>query len=221
MKKIIVSPSILGCDFLHLEEEVEKIIKAPTTWIHLDVMDGHFVPRFTFGSTFIRKSLKSFPLIKDVHLMISNPNEVIDEYKEAGADYLTFHYEALDSDELVNQTIYKIHQAGMKAGLSIKPGTDVNKVYPFLNKLDLVLVMSVEPGFGGQKFMDLAIYKIAALRKKIDELGLKTLISVDGGVNNITGKECVEAGVDILVVGNYLFRNDNFQERFDSLLDHE
>ena len=218
MKKPIVSPSVLGADFLHFEDEVNKIINAGMTWIHFDVMDGHFVKNVSFGSLFLKKICKNIDLVKDVHIMIENPLANVEKFKECGADYLTFHYEACKDDAEVFQVIDKIHECGMKAGISIKPKTPVAKIYPFLHSLDLVLVMSVEPGLGGQKFIDLSLTKISLLRSKIDEERVNVLISVDGGVNDQTGPDCLKVGADILVVGQYLFGHEDFVERYQKLI---
>ena len=218
MKKPIVSPSVLGADFLHFEDEVNKIKNAGMTWIHFDVMDGHFVKNVSFGSLFLKKICKNIDLVKDVHIMIENPLANVEKFKECGADYLTFHYEACKDDAEVFQVIDKIHEYGMKAGISIKPKTPVAKIYPFLHSLDLVLVMSVEPGLGGQKFIDLSLTKISLLRSKIDEERVNVLISVDGGVNDQTGPDCLKVGADILVVGQYLFGHEDFIERYQKLI---
>ena len=218
MKKPIVSPSVLGADFLHFEDEVNKIKNAGMTWIHFDVMDGHFVKNVSFGSLFLKKICKNLDLVKDVHIMIENPLEHVEKFKDCGANYLTFHYEACKDDVEVFQVIDKIHECGMKAGISIKPKTPVAKIYPFLHSLDLVLVMSVEPGLGGQKFIDLSLTKISLLRSKIDEERVNVLISVDGGVNDQTGLDCLKVGADILVVGQYLFGHEDFIERYQKLI---
>ena len=218
MKKPIVSPSVLGADFLHFEDEVSKIKNAGMTWIHFDVMDGHFVKNVSFGSLFLKKICKNIDLVKDVHIMIENPLANVEKFKECGANYLTFHYEACKDDAEVFQVIDKIHGCGMKAGISIKPKTPVAKIYPFLHSLDLVLVMSVEPGLGGQKFIDLSLTKISLLRSKIDEERVNVLISVDGGINDKTGPDCLKVGADVLVVGQYLFGHDDFLERYQKLL---
>ena len=150
--------------------------------------------------------------------MIENPLSMVQQFKDAGANYLTFHYEACSSDDEVFEVINKIHNCGMKAGLSIKPGTPIEVVYPFLKDLDVVLIMSVEPGRGGQKFMEISLERIANLKNEIYRQGVNVLISVDGGVNDITAKECLNSGVDILVVGQYLFGHDDFTERVERLL---
>ena len=218
MKDMIISPSVLDADFLHFEHDIQKIKNAGIKWIHFDVMDGHFVKNISFGNLFLKKVNKNLDLIKDVHIMVNDPLSMVEKYQESGADYLTFHYEACKDDAEVFQVIDKIHECGMKAGISIKPKTPVNVIFPFLHSLDLVLIMSVEPGRGGQKFMDLSLNRIYALKNRINEERVNVLISVDGGVNDITGPECRKMGADILVVGQYLFGHEDFNERVERLL---
>ena len=218
MKDVIISPSVLDADFLNFEKEVQKMKDEGIKWIHFDVMDGHFVNNLSFGNLFLKRINHRIDLVKDVHIMIDNPLEMVEKFAESGADYLTFHYEACKDDAEVFKVIDKIHEYGMKAGISIKPNTPVAKVFPFLHSLDLVLIMSVEPGRGGQKFIDLSLNKIYALREKIKEEKVSTLISVDGGVNDSTGPECVKMGADILVAGQYLFGHEDFKERYQRLL---
>lgn len=218
MKHPIISPSVLNADLLHFDNEVKKIKDAGMKWIHFDVMDGHFVEAVRFELPLLKELCPKVDLFKDVHIMIINPLEMVEKFKEVGADQLTFHYEACKDDKEVLEVINKIHQCGMKAGISIKPATPVKKVYPFLNELDLVLVMSVEPGRGGQKFMEPSLERISNLRKQIDQSGSKALISVDGGINDITGPKCLNAGVDVLVVGQYLFGHDDFFDRYERLV---
>ena len=218
MKDMIISPSVLDADFLHFEHDIQKIKNAGIKWIHFDVMDGHFVKNISFGNLFLKKVNKNLDLIKDVHIMVNDPLSMVEEYQESGADYLTFHYEACKDDAEVFQVIDKIHECGMKAGISIKPKTPVNVIFPFLHSLDLVLIMSVEPGRGGQKFMDLSLNRIYALKNRINEERVDVLISVDGGVNDVTGPECRKMGADILVVGQYLFGHEDFNERVERLL---
>ena len=217
MKNLIISPSVLGADFLNFEKEIEKIKDLGVKWIHFDVMDGHFVKNISFGNLFLKRINNRIDLVKDVHIMIENPLSMVEKYAECGANYLTFHYEACKDDAEVFAVIDKIHECGMKAGISVKPNTPVAKVFPFLHSLDLVLIMSVEPGLGGQKFIDLSLNKIIALKNKINEEKVSVLISVDGGVNDITGPDCVKMGADVLVVGQYLFGHEDFVERYKRL----
>ena len=218
MKKVIVSPSVLGADFTNFAIELKRIREAGMKWIHFDVMDGEFVKNISFGNLFLKKVCKDLELVKDVHIMVTNPLDKIGDYAEIGADYLTFHYEACKDDAEVFAVIDKIHKFGMKAGIAIKPKTPIAKIYPFLHSLDLVLVMSVEPGLGGQKFMDLALNKIGLLKNKINEEKVSVLISVDGGVNDKTAPECLIMGADVLVVGQYLFGHEDFIERYQRLI---
>ena len=218
MKNVIISPSVLDADFLHFSEVINTIKSAGINWVHFDVMDGHFVKNISFGNLFLKSVSKNIDLVKDVHIMVEDPLSMVEKYKEAGADILTFHYEACRDDAEVFEVIDKIHNCGMKAGLSIKPGTPVEKVYPFLHSLELVLIMSVEPGRGGQKFIERTLQRIFALKSKIKEEEVHTLISVDGGINDETGENCVQMGADVLVVGQYLFGYSNFNERVERLL---
>lgn len=218
MKDVIISASVLDADFLNFEKEIEKMKGVGIKWIHFDVMDGRFVPNISFGNIFLKDINSRIDLVKDVHIMIENPISMVEKFARAGADYLTFHYEACRDDKEVFEVIDKIHACGMKAGLSIKPKTPVSKVFPFLHSLDLVLIMSVEPGLGGQKFIDLSLNKIIALKQKIDEERVPTLISVDGGINDQTAPDCLTMGADILVVGQYLFGHEDFEERYQRLI---
>ena len=217
MKDVIISPSILGADFMNFDNEVQKMKDVGIKWMHFDVMDGHFVKNISFGNLFLERVKDQIDLVKDVHIMIEKPIEMVEKFAESGANYLTFHYEACKDDAEVFKVIDKIHECGMKAGISVKPGTPVVKIYPFLHSLDLVLIMSVEPGCGGQKFIDLSLNKISALKNKINEERVNVLISVDGGINDVTGPDCLKVGADVLVVGQYLFGRDDFKERYERL----
>lgn len=218
MKKIFVAPSILNADFLHLEDEIVKVKNLGVKFLHIDVMDGHFVPNISFGVPILSSIGRKFDLINDVHLMISDPKFYIESFVKAGADYITFHYESLKNPAEIDDLIEFIHLKGAKCGISVKPNTDVKVLVPYLKKLDLVLVMSVEPGFGGQKFLVSSLEKIKFLSIYKEENNLKYFIEVDGGINNETSKLAVMAGVDILVCGSYLFKAQDIKANYLSLL---
>ena len=206
MKKHLISPSILTADFLHLEREIKMLNSSEADILHLDIMDGVFVPNLTFGFPVIRqiKSVAKKPL--DVHLMIVDPDRYLEAYRDAGADWLTVHYETCPH---LHRTIQKITELGMKPAVSVNPHTDVSLLGPVLSDLNMVLVMTVNPGFGGQKFIQSSYDKIRKLKKMINDGGHETLIQIDGGVTeeNIAG--LIEAGVDVFVVGNTIFASEN------------
>lgn len=212
MSKVIVSPSILAADFSNLDNEITRMKNAGLEYLHFDVMDGQFVNNVTFGVPLLKQLSPKFDLTYDVHLMIVNPKEVYKDFISAGANILTFHYEAMNSDEEVEELIKLIKQENCKAGISIKPSTDISKIEKFLPILDLVLVMSVEPGHGGQKFLDSALEKISYLSNFKKQHNLAYFISVDGGINAKTGPRAVKAGADILVSGTYLFKSLSLKE---------
>ena len=218
MRRVHVAPTILIADFRFLNHEIEKVYEAGATYLHFDVMDGHFVPNISFGLPVLESLKGHYNMIYDVHIMISDPLTYGPKFVKAGADIVTFHYEALSNDKERNKVIRAIRKAGGKVGMSIKPKTRVEVVFPFLKMLDLVLVMSVEPGFGGQKFIPASLDKIEKLRKYIDRYKLDTLIEVDGGINNKTAKLCKEKGVDILVAGSYLFGSSKIKDRVEGLM---
>lgn len=216
-RNVEVSISILNANFLYLEQEILKAKEVGIKYLHFDVMDGHFVPNISFGTPVLDSIKHNFGLINDVHLMISDPLKYIEDFVKAGADIITFHYEALESDEKRREVINKIKSFNVKVGMSIKPKTDVKVLLPFLNDLDLILIMSVEPGFGGQKFMESALDKIKFLSLEKNKNGLKYLIEVDGGINSLTFKKCSDFGVDICVIGSYLYKSSNLKESYELL----
>ena len=205
MTNVKISPSILSADFSKLGNEIQNLEKAKADFIHIDVMDGHFVPNITIGPEVINKLRKYTSLPFDVHLMISPVHNFIKNFADAGADIITIHPEATDD---LTSSIKKIRSFNKKVGISLNPETSVNKVLPILNTIDLVLVMSVNPGFGGQKFMKETLEKVKILRKEIDTNKLKTQIEIDGGINFENAKMAKEAGVDILVSGTTIFKEN-------------
>ena len=204
---MIVSPSILAANFNALDQEMKKVNDSSCEWIHLDVMDGKFVPNTTFDEQLVKELRSISNKVFDVHLMIEKPVEQVMKYYEAGADYVTFHFEACENIKEVLETLKK---QNLKVGLSIKPATSVTVLDEFLPYLDLILVMSVEPGKGGQKFMDSCLDKIDYLVKKRSENNYSYLVEVDGGINLDTAKLVKKVGCDAVVAGTYLFKNENF-----------
>lgn len=216
MSKIIVSPSILSADFANLQRDIKLVEECGADWLHVDVMDGHFVPNITIGVPVVKSLKQVTKLPLDVHLMIENPGKYIEPFAKAGADILTFHYEAAkDVSNIINQ----IKSFGVKAGISIKPKTSPDVLIPYLKDLDMVLVMTVEPGFGGQKFMPDCAEKVKFIKEYTTaQLKSKSLIiQVDGGINADTARICTAYGANSLVAGNYIYKSDNIKSAIESL----
>ena len=210
----LISPSVLSCDFANIQRDVEMINNSNADWFHVDVMDGVFVPNISFGFPVIEAIKKHAKKPLDVHLMIQNPDQYVEQFKKSGADILTVHYEACTH---LHRTIQAIKEAGMKAGVALNPHTPVALLEDVLEELDLVLIMSVNPGFGGQKFIQNALVKVAQVKELIILKKSKALIEVDGGVNLETGKELVKAGADVLVAGSFVFNSENPTITIDTL----
>lgn len=210
----MVSPSLLAADFTDLKSEIQMINRSEADWLHCDIMDGVFVPNISFGFPVLEAVGKICRKPLDVHLMIVHPERYITATARIGAMMMNVHYEAVTH---LNRTIHQIHEEGMKAGVTLNPSTPVAMLEDCICDVDMVLLMSVNPGFGGQQFIDNTYAKIARLRKLISESGSKALIEVDGGVNGSTAPRLAEAGADVLVSGSYVFRADNPEERIHQL----
>ena len=212
--ELLISPSVLSCDFANIQRDVEMINNSSADWFHVDVMDGVFVPNISFGFPVIEAIKKHATKPLDVHLMIEDADKYIEDFKKAGADILTVHFEA---SRHLHRTIQAIKAAGMKAGVALNPHTPVDLLSDVIEELDLVLIMSVNPGFGGQKFIQNAVLKVEQAKNLIHRRGSRALVEVDGGVNLETGLELVKAGADVLVAGSFVFNSANPTETIAAL----
>ena len=210
----IISASLLGCNLADLKNEIKKAHDAKVDWLHFDVMDGCFVDNISFGLPVLKSIDKVTDMFLDVHLMIDKPEKYVEKFVDFGGDMVTFHLEATEkADEVINLIRIK----GCKVGISIKPDTPAEAVFPFLDKVDMVLVMTVEPGFGGQAFIKSTLSKISEIRNEITKRGLKVYLQVDGGINGETVKYVTEAGADVIVSGSYLFGASDMAQAVRSL----
>lgn len=209
MNQLVVSPSVLSMDYSQMKEQMNCLNQSEAQWLHFDVMDGHFVPNLTFGPDLLKGFRKMTSMVLDVHLMVTDPEKYAIKFIESGADMVTFHVEALDYDiERCIQLIHQIKEKGVQAGIVVKPKTDIKIIEPLLKEVDMVLIMTVEPGFGGQSFMEDMLSKIEWLNSYRKDQSLNYRIEVDGGINGQTYKLAVQAGSDTLVAGSYVFKGD-------------
>ncbi len=211
---VLVAPSILSADFSKLGEEIKAVEHAGADWIHIDVMDGHFVPNITIGPVVVSKIRKISDIFFDVHLMIENPGKYVEQFAKAGADLITIHAEACDD---ILSTINKVKDLGCKVGVSINPETSLDVIKEIIQNVDLVLIMSVHPGFGGQSFIEDVLPKIKKTRDIISKIDKEIHLEVDGGINDKTAKTAIEYGADVLVAGNFVFTNASYKDAIQSL----
>lgn len=210
-----VAPSVLSANFAELKKDLDSIKEYGADWVHYDVMDGHFVPNISFGYSILKDVSKVTDLYLDVHLMISDPLKYVNEFIKSHAQLITFHIETMENEEKTRELIQHIHNQGVDVGISIKPATPVSDIKKYLDDIELVLVMSVEPGFGGQSFQEQAVDKIKELSSLKQEYNF--IIEVDGGINASTGQICKDAGADVLVAGSYVFNAEDRKKAIDSL----
>ena len=210
----LLAPSLLSADFVRLAEDIARVEAAGADWLHLDIMDGHFVPNLTFGPPIVAAIRKISKLPLDVHLMVTNPAALVEQFAEAGADYLTVHVE---TEPHLHRLVNRIRELGVKPAVTLNPATSVDLLDEILIEVDMVLVMSVNPGFGGQKFIPASLDKIRRLRQKLKRLDRQVLIEVDGGVNQATAPQLIEAGADVLVAGSAVFGSADMKATITAL----